>query len=75
MLVYKYFERRKRRKLYWNIETQPKVKVSRNDFATTAMYNAVKEEFESEDETNTTRENVVLTLDKSKGKKHILKKK
>ena len=46
-IVYKYIERRKHRRLYWNNAAQPKVVVSRNDFNSTAMYNTVKAELES----------------------------
>ncbi len=48
-IVYKYVERRKHRKLYWNNATQPKVVASRNDFASTAIYNAVKAELEKDE--------------------------
>lgn len=74
-IVYKYIEKRKRRKLYWNTAAQPKVVVSRNDFASTAMYNVVKEELEANDKCECIRENVNLTVDKTDGKMHILKKK
>ena len=47
-IVYSYVVRRKRRRLYWNNETQPKVVVSRNDFASTAVYEAVKTELEAD---------------------------
>ena len=74
-VVYKYFERKKRRKLYWNIETQPKVVVSRNDFTTTAMFNTVKEELESKNDAEVVRDTIELTLDKTEGKTYTLKKK
>ena len=51
-IVYKYIERRKHRRLYWNNEAQPKVVVSRNDFNSTAMYNTVKAELENTTEKN-----------------------
>ena len=53
-IVYKYIEKRKRRRLYWNIETQPKVTVSRNDFSSTTMYNTVKEKIEEDNKTKDT---------------------
>ncbi|MBO5356809.1 MAG: extracellular solute-binding protein [Clostridia bacterium] len=46
-IVYKYIERRRHRRLYWNNAAQPKVVVSRNDFNSTAMYDAVKAELEA----------------------------
>ena len=46
-IAYKYIERRRHRRLYWNNAAQPKVVVSRNDFNSTAMYDAVKAELEA----------------------------
>ena len=74
-IIYKYIEKRKRRRLYWNVETQPKVTVSRNDFSSTTMYNAVKEKIEEENKTEVVRENALLIVDESDGKTHKLKKK
>ena len=74
-IVYKYIERRKRRKLYWNTESQPKVIVSRNDFSSTTIYNVVKKELNLSKSNEKICENGNLTVDKTDGKTHILKKK
>jgi hypothetical protein len=74
-IVYKYIERRKRRKLYWITESQPKVIVSRNDLSSTTIYNVVKKELNSSESNEKICENGNLTVDKTDGKTHILKKK
>ena len=76
-IVYKYIERRMRRRLYWNNPTPPAKKtISRSDFESTAMYNLVKAELESEENSSKLiRENVNLTVDNSDGERHTMKKK
>lgn len=79
-IVYKYVQRKMRRRLYWNNPTPPKQKtISRSDFESTAMYNAVKAEIESKESNESTnvlvRENVNLTVETTDGERHQMKKK
>ena len=72
-IVYKYVEKRKRRKLYWNSTSQPKVTVSRNDFNSTAMYETVKNELGNDTEKRIGFNEVNLTVSESNDKTYILK--
>ncbi len=74
-IVYKYIERRKHRRLYWNNPTPQKPSISRYDFESTAIYNAVKAEMEAEKTKKAVVKNVYLTVGSSHGERHIMKKK
>ena len=76
-LVYIYVRRRIRRRLYWNNQgPQRTISISRSDFDSTAMYNAVKAEMEKEQEHKTVKQRYfTLVASGSDGIRHTMTKK
>lgn len=74
-IVYKYVQRKMRRRLYWNNPTPPKQKsISRIDFESTAVYNAVKAELENESKVIANK-NATLIATSSNGNRYFMNKK
>ena len=70
-IAYSYVIRRMRRKLYWNNPMPVKQKVlSRSDFESTAVYNAVKDKLEGKKP-----KELYLVLDSKEDKRYTMKKK